>query len=440
MIERYTRPIMKKIWSEKNKFDTFLKIEVLNAEALKEIGIVDSQDFELIKNKANYDLKRVKEIELETKHDVIAFTRCVSEFLGPEKRFIHYGLTSTDVVDTAYGYILKQANDTIKKDILSFLKALKKQAYEYKDTYCIGRTHGIHADITVFGLKFALWYDELLRNYQRYLKACEEIEVGKISGAVGNYAFTEITVEKFICDKLGLKTVNISTQTLQRDRHAFYISTLVLLASTLEKIALEIRHLHRTEVNEVREPFSKNQKGSSAMPHKKNPIVSENITGITRVLRGYMLSAYENIPLWHERDISHSSVERIILPDATTLVDYMFNRYLNVIENLVVYKKNMIENIYKTNGIIFSQRILTKLIDRGFSREKAYDLVQTLANDAYEKGIEFKSLVINNQTIKDILDNDTIESLFDLSFYSKNVDYIYNQVFKKEKELGGKSL
>jgi len=433
MIERYARPKMKKIWSEKNKFDTFLKIEVLNAEALEKIGIVDFKDLELIKSKANYNLTRVKEIELETKHDVIAFTRSVSESLGSEKRFIHYGLTSTDVVDTANGYILKQANDIIKKDVLSFLKVLKKQAYEYKDTYCIGRTHGIHADITVFGLKFALWYDELLRNYQRYLNACEEIEVGKISGAVGNYAFTEISVEKYICDKLGLKTVNISTQTLQRDRHAFYMSTLVLLASTLEKIALEIRHLQRTEVNEVREPFSKNQKGSSAMPHKKNPIVSENITGITRVLRGYMLSAYENIPLWHERDISHSSVERIILPDATTLVDYMFNRYLNVVENLVVYKENMINNIYKTNGIIFSQRVLTKLIDHGFSREKAYDLIQTLANDAYEKGIEFKNLVINNKMINETLDKKTIESLFDLNFYSKNVDYIYNQVFKKER-------
>ena len=432
MIDRYTRPIMKKIWSEKNKFDTFLKIEVLNVEALEKIGIVNHQDLELIKTKANYNIKRVKEIELETKHDVIAFTRSISESLGPEKRFVHYGLTSTDVVDTANGYILKKANEIIKKDILSFLKVLKKQAYEYKDTYCIGRTHGIHADITVFGLKFALWYDELFRNYQRFLTACEEIEVGKISGAVGNYAFTETSVEKYICDKLGLKTVNISTQTLQRDRHAFYISTLVLLASTLEKIALEVRHLQRTEVNEVREPFSKNQKGSSAMPHKKNPIVSENITGITRVLRGYMLSAYEDIPLWHERDISHSSVERIILPDATTLIDYMFNRYVNVIENLVVYKENMIHNIYKTNGIVFSQRILTKLIDIGYSREKAYDLIQTLANEAYEKNLEFKSLIVNNHTIKEILDENTIEDLFDLSFYSKNIDYIYNQVFKKK--------
>ncbi len=433
MIERYTRPIMKRIWSEKSKFDTFLKIEILNAEALEKIGLVSSQDLELIKTKATYNIKRIKEIELETKHDVIAFTRNVSESLGSEKRYIHYGLTSTDVVDTANGYILKKANEVIKKDVLSFLKILKNKAFEYKNTYCIGRTHGIHADITVFGLKFALWYDELSRNYKRFLKACEEIEVGKISGAVGNYAFTELEVEKYICEKLGLNTVNISTQTLQRDRHAFYLSTLVLLASSLEKIALEIRHLQRTEVNEVREPFSKNQKGSSAMPHKKNPIVSENITGLTRVLRGYMLSAYENIALWHERDISHSSVERIILPDATTLIDYMFNRYSKVIENLVVYEENMINNIYKTNGIIFSQRVLTKLIDASVSRENAYDLVQTLANEAYEKGLNFKDLVKSNQYICSLLDENAIDEMFDMSFYSKKVDYIYNNVFNNTK-------
>lgn len=430
MIERYTRPVMNKIWSEKSKFDAFLKIEILNAEALSHIGVLNTQDLELIKTNSAYNLKRIKEIELETKHDVIAFTRCVSESLGPEKRFIHYGLTSTDVVDTANGYILKKANNVIKKDVLSFLKVLKNKAFEYKNTYCVGRTHGIHADVTVFGLKFALWYDELSRNYSRYLRACEEIEVGKISGAVGNYAFTELEVEKYICQKLGLNTVNISTQTLQRDRHAFYLSTLVLLASTLEKIALEVRHLQRTEVNEVREPFSTNQKGSSAMPHKKNPIVSENITGLTRVLRGYMFSAYENIPLWHERDISHSSVERIILPDATTLVDYMFNRYLYTIENLVVYKENMIDNIFKTNGVIFSQRVLTKLIDLKVSRENAYDLVQSLANEAYDKRISFKELIKNNQFINKLLETSEIEEMFDLSFYSNKVEYIYNQVFK----------
>ena len=431
MIDRYSRPKMKRIWSEKNKFDTFLKIEIFNAEALNFLGIVNHDELKQIQNKASYSLKRVKELEKETKHDVIAFTRSVSESLGQEKRFIHYGLTSTDVVDTANGFLIKQANEIINSDILSFLKILKTQAYKYKDTYCIGRTHGIHADITVFGLKFALWYDELSRNYQRFLKARVEIEVGKISGAVGNYAFVDTSIEKFVCDKLALKTVNISTQTLQRDRHANYMSSLVLLASTLEKIALEIRHLQRTEVNEVKEPFSINQKGSSAMPHKKNPIVSENITGIARVLRGYMLTSYENIALWHERDISHSSVERIIFPDATILIDYMFNRYKNVIQNLVVYPENMLKNIYLTNGIIFSQRVLTKLLDKGLSREKAYDLIQVLANESYESNKNFIDLVKNNEVIKNNLTLEEIEESFTLDFYSKNVDYLYEKIFNE---------
>ena len=353
MIDRYTRPVMKKLWSEKNKFDIFLKIELLNAEALNQLGIVSSEELASLKKNASYDLKRVKEIEEETRHDVIAFTRAVSETLGAEKRFIHYGLTSTDVVDTANGVLLKQANEIINDDVMSFLKTLKKKAMEYKNTFCVGRTHGIHADITVFGLKYALWYDELKRNHGRFLTAASQVEVGKISGAVGNYAFVNTEVESYICDKLGLGTVNISTQTLQRDRHANYLSSLVLLASTLDKIAIEIRHLQRTEVNEVREPFSSTQKGSSAMPHKKNPITSENISGLTRILRGHMISAFENIALWHERDISHSSVERIILPDSTTLIDYMFNRYERILENLNVYPDNMLKNIYLTKGIIF---------------------------------------------------------------------------------------
>lgn len=432
MINRYSRKIMANIWSEKSKFDVFLQIEILNAQALAKLAIIDNHDYELIQKNASYSLKRVKELEKETKHDVIAFTRAVSESLGNEKRFIHYGLTSTDVVDTAYGVLLKKANVIIKKDIEKFLRILKEKALEFKNTYCIGRTHGIHADITVFGLKFALWYDELLRNYQRFNRAASEIEVGKISGAVGNYAFTNPKVERFICDKLGLGLVNISTQTLQRDRHANYLSAIVLLASTLEKIALELRHLQRTEVNEVKEPFTKNQKGSSAMPHKKNPIVSENITGLTRVLRGYMLAAYENIPLWHERDISHSSVERIILADSTILIDYMFNRYADVISNLVVYPENMLKNIYITNGVIFSQRVLTKLLDKGVVRETAYDIIQKLASEAYENKQDFKELIINNNFIQDILSHNEIEEMFSLEFYKQNVEYIYNNVFSKK--------
>jgi adenylosuccinate lyase len=430
MIERYTRPVMKKLWSEKNKFDIFLKIELLNAEALNQLGIVSSEELVSLKKNASYDLKRVKAIEEETRHDVIAFTRAVSESLGKEKRFIHYGLTSTDVVDTANGVMLKQANKIINDDILRFLETLKKKAMEYKNTFCVGRTHGIHADITVFGLKYALWYDELQRNHKRFLSAASEVEVGKISGAVGNYAFVNTEVETYICEKLGLGAVNISTQTLQRDRHANYLSSLVLLASTLDKIAIEIRHLQRTEVNEVKEPFSSTQKGSSAMPHKKNPISSENISGLTRILRGYMISAFENIALWHERDISHSSVERIILPDSTTLIDYMFNRFEKVIENLNVYPDNMLKNIYLTKGIIFSQRVLTKLIDKGLTREEAYDQVQSIANDAYNNNKDFLDLLLESSFISDFLDKDEVKDCFNLDFYQKKVDYIYGKVFK----------
>jgi len=429
MINRYSRKEMAEIWSDKSKFDTYLQIEILNAEALNKKGFVSNQDLQTIKDKSTYDLEKIYELEKEYKHDVISFTRAVSLSLGDEKRFIHYGLTSTDVVDTAYGVLYKKANTIIKSDVLKFLELLQKKALEYKNTFCIGRTHGIHADITVFGLKFALYYDELKRNYNRFLEASKQIEVGKISGAVGNYAFTDPNIEKYICEKLGLNNVNISTQVLQRDRHANYMSSLVLLGSTLEKIAVEIRNLQRTEVNEVREPFSKNQKGSSAMPHKRNPIVSENICGVMRVMRGYLSTSFENIALWHERDISHSSAERIIVPDATILVDYMFNRYYKVIENLTVFPKNMLKNIYLTKGIIFSQRILTALIDKGLSREEAYDIVQPLAYHCYEKDIDFIEVVSNDNNIKNIFTKKEISELFDLNYYAKNVDLIYKRVF-----------
>ncbi len=429
MIDRYSRKVMKDIWSDKSKFAAFLKIELLNVEALYTLGIVSKKELKAIQENATYDISKVYELEKEYKHDVIAFTRAVSLSLGEEKRFIHYGLTSTDVVDTAYGILYKKANKIIKNDIHCFLELLKNKAYEYKDTFCIGRTHGIHADITVFGLKFVLYYDELKRNYNRFIKAAEEIEIGKISGAVGNYAFTNPKIEEYICSKLGLTAAKISTQTLQRDRHANYISSLVLLASTLEKIALEIRHLQRTEVNEVREPFSINQKGSSAMPHKKNPIISENICGIARVLRGYLIPAFEDIALWHERDISHSSVERIIIPDATILIDYMFNRYYDVIDGLVVYENNMLDNIYKTKGIIFSQKVLTSLIDKGMNREKAYDIIQSLANYCYEEKKDFIKAISNNVKIKSIFNEEEIKNMFKLDYYKKNIEYIYQKVF-----------
>ena len=430
MIDRYGRKEMKEIWSEKSKFDAYLEVEIANADALHKIGFVSDEEIQKIHDNASYDTEKIYEFEKELKHDVIAFTRAVSLSLGDEKRFIHYGLTSTDVVDTAYGLLYKKANAIIKKDIEAFLEVLKEKAYEHKQTFCIGRTHGIHADITVFGLKFALYYDELTRNYNRFLLAAKDIEVGKLSGAVGNYVFIDPTIETFVLEKLELGQVNISTQTLQRDRHANYISSLVLLGSTIEKIALEVRHLQRTEVNEVKEPFSENQKGSSAMPHKRNPIVSENMCGVMRVLRGYLVPAYENIALWHERDISHSSVERIIVPDATVLIDYMFTRYLNVIKNLNVYPENMLNNIYLTKGIIFSQRILTSLIDKGLSREEAYDLIQPFASYAFENNLDFKELILNDFNMNALYSKDELNELFNLNYYKRNVDYIFNKIFK----------
>lgn len=430
MIERYTRPQMAALWSEQYKFDTFLKIEIYNAEALHQKGLISSDELRAIQKNATFSLKRIREIEETTKHDVIAFTRAVSESLGDEKRFIHYGLTSTDVVDTANGYILKQVNDLLRSDLDRITKILKQKAFEYKDTFCIGRTHGIHADITIFGLKWALWYDEMQRNIRRFNDAAKDVECGKISGAVGNFAFTEPFVETYVTEKLGIQKANISTQTLQRDRHAHYLSVIALIGATLEKIATEIRHLQRTEVREVSEKFELGQKGSSAMPHKQNPIISENITGLSRILRGYMIPAYEDVSLWHERDISHSSVERIILPDATTLLDYMLNRYASTLETLIVYPDKMLENINLTHGVIFSQRVLTALIDQGIARELAYDTIQQLALKSYREGTDFKKLVLEDKLISSKLSDLEIIQLFDLNYYKRNIDMIYNQVFE----------
>ncbi|MBU0997540.1 MAG: adenylosuccinate lyase [Firmicutes bacterium] len=429
MIDRYSREKMKSVWSDKNKFDCYLKIELLNAEALHDNGLISSLEMEKLRNNSTYLLEDIVELENQLKHDVIAFTRAVSKHLGNEKRWIHYGLTSTDVVDTANGIRLKQANEMIEKEIVNFMDVLKNKANLYKNTFCIGRTHGIHADVTVFGLKWALWYDEMNRNLHRFQEVRKEVEIGKISGAVGNYAFTAPEIEDYICSKLGLSKPNISTQTLQRDRYAHYISVLAILGSTLDKIATEIRHLQRTEVGEVQEAFSKSQKGSSAMPHKKNPISSENISGLSRVLRGYVFSAMEDITLWHERDISHSSVERIILPDATCLIDYMLSRYSSTLDNLVVNEEKMRENIYLTNGIIFAQRVLTSLIEKGMSREAAYDLIQPITQKAYAERLSFEELLMKDENILSYLNQSEIKRQFTLDFYSKKVDYIYKRVF-----------
>ena len=428
MIQRYSRKEMLNVWSDKNKFDAWLKVEFFASEAFEKLGIIPKYDVKKLWENGKFDLDRIYELEKETRHDVVAFTRAVSEYLGDEKKWVHYGLTSTDVVDTAYGYLLKQANDIIKNDIQKILEVLKEKAIKYKNTPCIGRTHGVHADITCFGLKFALWYDEMKRNFERFKLASRDVEVGKISGAVGTFANTEPFVQDYVCEKLGLISSNISTQTLQRDRHATYISIISLIGSTLEKIGIEIRHLQRTEVREVEEFFSSGQKGSSAMPHKRNPISSENIAGCARVLRGYMVSAFENIQLWHERDISHSSAERIILPDSTILIDYMLNRFTNILENLVVFEDNMIKNINKTNGVIFSQRVMTKLIDKGLSREEAYDIIQPLSMSSWTSGRNFKDILFESEKILKRLTKDEIEDSFSIEYHLRNVDTILKRV------------
>ena len=427
MILRYSREKMRKIWNDENKFQAFLKVELLSCKAWSELGVIPKEDVTKIEEKAQINLKRIEEIEVSTKHDVIAFTRSLSEYLGDEKKWVHYGLTSTDVVDTANGYLLKCANAIIEEDIIKFLDVLKTKALKYKETPCIGRTHGIHADITSFGLKWVLWHEEMMRNLERFKNARKDVECGKISGAVGNYVNINPFVEEYVCKNLGIDSANISTQVLQRDRHAYYVATLALIASTLEKIATEIRSLQRTEIHEVEEAFTSGQKGSSAMPHKKNPISSENICGCARIMRGYIIPSYENISLWHERDISHSSAERIIFPDATELLDYMLNRFMGVLDNLVVYDNNMLQNIYKTNGAIFSQRVMNALISKGLNRENAYDLVQMISLKSYNENISFKELLLNYSDIIKNLSKEEIENCFTLDYYFKNIDYIYKK-------------
>jgi len=428
MLNRYSKEAMRKIWSEQAKFDAYLKVELLACEAWSTLGVIPKKDVENLWKHASFDMKRIHEIELETKHDVVAFTRAVSETLGDEKKWVHYGLTSTDVVDSAYGYLYKQANQIIMDDLEAFLNVLKEKATRYKDSVCIGRTHGVHAEITTFGLKFALWFDEMKRNIERFKKAASDVECGKISGAVGTFANTPPIVQDYVCEKLGIYSSNISTQVLQRDRHAHYFATIALIGSSLEKMATEIRHLQRTEVREVEELFNKGQKGSSAMPHKRNPIGSENIVGCARVLRGYMVSAYEDIALWHERDISHSSVERIIAPDATQLLDYMLQRFTSIIENLTVFEDRMLKNINQTYGVIYSQTVMLKLIEKGLSREQAYDLIQPKAIQSWDEQTSFKALIEANEVVLSKLTKSEIEACFNPIHHIKNVDAIFKRV------------
>ncbi|ALC92508.1 adenylosuccinate lyase [Bacillus sp. FJAT-18017] len=428
MIDRYTRPEMGKVWNEENRFGAWLEVEILACEAWAELGDIPYEDVRKIRENAGFDVSRIKEIEEETRHDVVAFTRAVSETLGEERKWVHYGLTSTDVVDTALSYLLKQANEIIREDIGRFIAVLKEKAQEHKYTVMMGRTHGVHAEPTTFGLKLALWHEEMKRNLNRFNEAAKGVEAGKISGAVGTYANIDPFVEKYVCENLGLEPAPISTQTLQRDRHAHYLSIVALIATSIEKFAVEVRGLQKSETREVEEFFAKGQKGSSAMPHKRNPIGSENMAGLSRVIRGHMLTAYENVPLWHERDISHSSAERIILPDATILLNYMLNRFSNIVKNLTVYPENMKRNMGSTLGLIYSQRVLLALIDKGLSREKAYDTVQPRAMEAWEKQVPFQELLETDEAVTSLLTKEELNECFDYSYHLQHVDTIFKRL------------
>ena len=428
MIERYSRPEMAKIWELQNRFQCMLDVELAACRAMNEIGIIPDEDMKNIDEKADFDVDRIDEIEKTTKHDVIAFLTNIAEYVGPSSRWIHFGMTSSDILDTATSLQLKQAGELILRDLEIFSEVLRIKAREYKHTLCIGRSHGIHAEPTTFGLKFALWFDEMQRNIKRTKNAIKIISVGQISGAVGNYAHLSPDIEGITCQYLDLTPVNISTQVIQRDRISEFMNTLAIIGSTLEKIALEIRHLQRTEVLEAEESFSKGQKGSSAMPHKRNPVVSEQMCGLARILRSNALAAMENNALWHERDISHSSVERIILPDSTILTNYMLNKMIPLIENLIVYPENMKKNIELTNGLIFSQVILLELTKRGVSREQSYSLVQRNAMECWQTKQPFKEIILNDGEILNYLSQGAIDDIFSLEKYKKHIDFIYGKI------------
>ncbi len=428
MISRYSRKIMSDIWSDENKFRIWLEIEILATEAQVKLGNVPLKALQNIKSKAKFNTKRILKIEEKVKHDVIAFLTNVNEHIGIDSRFIHMGMTSSDVIDTGLSVQMKEAGEIILADLTELSRQLKIKAKKYKYLSMIGRTHGVHAEPITLGLKFALWYDEMQRNIDRWKRAVAGISVGQISGAVGTYEHISPKVEKYVCDKLGLKTTKISTQILQRDRHAEYMSTLALIASSIEKFATEIRHLQKTETLELEEAFTKGQKGSSAMPHKKNPITCERLSGIARIIRGNTLAAFENIALWHERDISHSSVERVILPDSTTLVDYALNQFTNVIKNIVVNEDNIKRNLELTTGLVFSQTLLLKLIEKKMKREDAYRIVQNVAMKSWASKEDFRKLLLNDKEVIKFLSVKELESVFDYKKSSKNVDFIFKRV------------
>lgn len=427
MIERYSLPEMSAVWSEENKFHKWLDTEIAACEAMAEIGMIPVEALDQIKAKAGFDIERINEIEQVTHHDVLAFLTAVAEKVGDASKYIHMGMTSSDVLDTSLAVQLKEACDLLLARLAKLRTVIAKKALEHKYTLMIGRSHGVHAEPITFGLKMALWYTELGRNLLRLQRARDVVSVGKISGAVGTMANIDPRVEEYVCEKLGLKPAEVSTQIVQRDRHAELLSVLAITASSLDKFATEIRGLQRTEVLEVEEPFAKGQKGSSAMPHKKNPVISERISGLARVIRGNAMAALEDITLWHERDISHSSVERIILPDSTILLDYMLAKFTGVMQDLVIYPENMLENMNKTRGLIFSQRVLLALVEKGLLRETAYALVQRNAMAAWKDRQDFKELLLKDNEIVQYLSSDGIESLFDVSYHTQNIDYIFKR-------------
>ena len=429
MIERYTRPEMGAVWSEQNRFQKWLEVEVLATEALAALGRVPKVVPKRIRKNARFDVARIQEIEKEVRHETIAFLRCVAESLGDDARFVHVGMTSSDVMDTAFALQLKEAGAILRDDIRALIQVLRDLAFKYKSTPMIGRTHGIHAEPITFGLKLALWHEEMKRNLARLERAAAEVCVGKISGAVGTFAQISPKVEAYVCKKSGLKPAPISNQIVQRDRHAVFFTTLAVIASSLEKFAVEIRHLQRTEVLEAEEPFTEGQMGSSAMPHKRNPILSENVAGLARLIRGYALAAMENVALWHERDISHSSVERVIAPDATIALDFMLRRMTYVLKNLCVYPETMLRNLQKNGGAIFSERVLLSLVAKGLSRDAAYRMVQAHAHKVWKNGGDLKQELLNDPRARQYLSEGEIEKLWDLKPYLKNVDLIFRRVF-----------
>ena len=429
MIPRYTRPAMGRIWSDENKFRSWLAVEVAATETLAEAGIVPAEAARAIREKANFKVERIHAIEAEVKHDVIAFTTAVAEFVGPESRWFHYGLTSNDVVDTAQALQVQQASAVIAEDLQKLAAVLERRAWEFKDTPMIGRTHGVHAEPITFGFKLANWYSETQRNITRFTAAAEDMRVGKLSGAVGTFAHLSPEMEEKICARLGLRAAPVSSQVIQRDRHAHYLATLAVIASTLDMMATEIRHLQRTEVREAEEFFSEKQKGSSAMPHKRNPITCEQISGLARVVRSNAQAGFENVALWHERDISHSSAERIILPDSTTLADHLLAKTANLIDTMLVYPVRMLANLNSTRGLVFSGQLLLDLVEHGVSREDAYGLVQSHAMRAWREDLDFRELVSNDAAISGRVPREQIERAFDLRRQLKNVDKIFARVF-----------